>query len=81
MFGKFLQQKITPAKAAQYGFRPGDPTMKPMAPIDAQHGVHPGRADARARRCRAGGARRIKRSWREDRKPANVSSSSTPRAR
>jgi len=72
VFGKFLQQQITPTKAAQYGFRPGDPTKQPMAPIDAQHGANPAEPKHVLGLPQPAVLDRVLRAWREDRKPANI---------
>jgi len=71
-FRRFLTQRLTPAEAARYGFRPGDLNAKPQPPLDAAHGVDP----AQPRRVLGLPEPRVlaqlKRTWREDRKPANV---------
>jgi Ca-activated chloride channel family protein len=72
VFGKFLQDEITPAKAASQGFRPGDPDKKPTAPIDAQHGANPAEPKRVLGLPQPQVLDRIRRSWRQDRKPANV---------
>jgi Ca-activated chloride channel homolog len=71
-FGKFLQKQITPAKAATYGFRPGDPTKPPMAPIDAQHGANPAEPRHVLGLPEPVVLDRVLRAWRQDRKPANI---------
>jgi len=71
-FGKFLQEQITPAKAARYGFRPGDPAKRPMAPIDAQHGANPAEPKRVLGLPQPEVLDRVLRAWRQDRKPANI---------
>lgn len=67
-----LAKAVTPEAAARAGFRPGDPDAKAGAPIDAGHGADP----AQPRRVLAlpqpAVLARIKKAWREDRKPANI---------
>jgi Ca-activated chloride channel homolog len=72
VFGAFLRDQITPAKAAAYGFRPGDPTKQPMAPIDAQHGANPAEPRHVLGLPEPAVLDRVLRAWREDRKPANI---------
>src|SRR5207247_6226270 len=71
-FQKFLADEITPELAARYGFRPADLNTKPVAPITKANGVDPseptrvlGLPDPRVLAT-------VKRTWRADRKPANV---------
>jgi len=72
VFGAFLRNQITPAKAAAYGFRPGDPTKRPMSPIDAQHGANPAEPKHVLGLPEPEVLDRVLRAWREDRKPANI---------
>jgi Ca-activated chloride channel family protein len=72
VFGAFLRQQITPAKAAQYGFRPGDPTKRPMSPIDAQHGADPAEPVHVLGLPQPQVLDQVLRAWRQDRKPANI---------
>ena len=71
-FGDYLADHLTPEIAAKYGFRPGDPDAKPLAPIDKANGLDP------AQPARVLGLpdpdvlARIKSAWHADRKPANV---------
>jgi Ca-activated chloride channel family protein len=71
-FGEWLRKEVTPEVAARGGFRPGDPTAKAGAPIDAAHGADPSEPrrvlGLPAPRVLA----RIKSAWRQDRKPANI---------
>jgi Ca-activated chloride channel homolog len=68
----FLLAKLTPALVARYGFRGGDLKAQPQPPLDAAHGVDP----AQPARVLALPEPRVlaalKRTWRADRKPANV---------
>jgi Ca-activated chloride channel homolog len=72
LFGGFLRQQITPAKAAQYGFRPGDPAKRAMAPIDAQHGADPAEPKRVLALPQPQVLDQLLRAWRQDRKPANI---------
>ena len=71
-FGEFLAANIDAAMAARFGFRPADLRQKPSDPLNAAHGVDP------AQPARVLGLPEprvldlIKKTWREDRKPANV---------
>jgi Ca-activated chloride channel family protein len=71
-FRDYLLPRLTPETVARSGFRPSDPNAKPVAPLDAEHGVDPAQPtrllDLPDPRVLAG----LKRAWREDRKPANV---------
>jgi Ca-activated chloride channel homolog len=71
-FGKYLQDQLTPDRVARYGFRPGDPTKKPMAPIDAAHGANPAEPSRVLSLPEPEVLDRVLRAWREDRKPANI---------
>ena len=71
-FGQWLERKIDPALAAEYGFRPGDQTLKPLAPIDQAHGVLPAQPARVLQLPTPRVLAQIKDSWHEDRKPANV---------
>ncbi len=71
-FGDYLRAEVTPETASRGGFRPGDPDAKAGSPIDAAHGANPaqpkrvlGLPDPRV-------LARIKSTWRQDRKPANI---------
>jgi Ca-activated chloride channel family protein len=71
-FGDWLRQQLTPEAAAAQGFRPGDASKRALPPVDAAHGADP----AEPRRVLAlpepAVLARVKRLWRQDRKPANV---------
>lgn len=71
-FRRFLEAEITPEVAARAGFRPADPDIAPVSPVDAANGADPlqpkrvlGLPDPRV-------LARLKETWRADRKPANV---------
>jgi Ca-activated chloride channel family protein len=69
---RWLAERLTPERAAAGGFRPGDPGRRPVPPVDARRGVD---ADQPRRTLALPQPRvlaRVKRMWREDRKPANV---------
>jgi Ca-activated chloride channel family protein len=71
-FQKFLAKEVDPATAAKAGFRPGDLHQKPLAPIDAAHGADPAQPTRVLGLPEPRVLDLIRRSWREDRKPANV---------
>jgi Ca-activated chloride channel family protein len=71
-FGQWLVQEITPEIAAKYGFRPGDQSSKPVAPIDKAHGVLTAQPSLVLGLPEPEVLARIKSSWHQDRKPANV---------
>jgi Ca-activated chloride channel family protein len=71
-FQKFLAEKITPELAARSGFRPADLDAKPVAPITAQNGVDPAQPKRVLGLPEPRVLAAIKKSWREDRKPANI---------
>jgi Ca-activated chloride channel homolog len=71
-FGDFLAEEIDPELAARSGFRPADLDEKPVAPVSKENGADPsqpervlGLPDPRVLDL-------IKRTWRKDRKPANI---------
>jgi Ca-activated chloride channel family protein len=71
-FQQFLADEITPELAAESGFRPADLDADPKPPVSEENGVDPkqpvrvlGLPEPRV-------LDRIRRAWREDRKPANV---------
>ncbi len=71
-FQKFLASEIDPQTAAKAGFRPADLKTKPTAPIDAAHGADPKQPQRVLGLPEPRTLDRIRRAWREDRKPANV---------
>lgn len=68
----YLLERVTPAVAARAGFRPGDPDVRPAAPLDASNGVDPAQPTRVLALPQPEVLARIKAAWREDRKPANV---------
>jgi Ca-activated chloride channel family protein len=71
-FGDWLVSKIDARLAAKYGFRPGNPALKPVAPIVRAQGVIPSEPKALLEPPTPRVLAQIKRAWHEDRKPANV---------
>jgi Ca-activated chloride channel family protein len=71
-FVRWLRKQVTPTMAAKLGFRPGDPEAQAPAPIDRAHGADAAQP-ARVLALPAPEVLdRIRRAWREDRKPANI---------
>ena len=71
-FQRFLAKEITPEVAARGGFRPADLEAKPVAPITAANGVDPKQPERELGLPEPRVLALLKRTWREDRKPANV---------
>jgi Ca-activated chloride channel homolog len=71
-FIDWVQQRVTPALAAEYGYRPGDLRLRPAAPIDRAHLVDPAQPRVVLGPPEPRVLARIKRAWHADRKPANV---------
>ena len=71
-FGEFLADEITPELAARSGFRPADLEQEPVAPISKENGVDPAQPERVLGLPEPRTLDRIRRAWREDRKPANV---------
>jgi Ca-activated chloride channel family protein len=71
-FQKFLASEITPSVAAKGGFRPADFDAKPVAPIDADHGADPKLPTRVLGFPEPQVLAAAKRTWRADRKPANI---------
>src|SRR5829696_1719598 len=71
-FQRFLAKEITPEVAARGGFRPADLAAKPVAPITAANGVDPAQPERELGLPEPRVLALLKRTWREDRKPANV---------
>jgi Ca-activated chloride channel family protein len=71
-FQRWLAQKITPDVAARGGFRPADPHLKALAPVDAAHGADPAQPRRVLGLPEPRVLARVKSTWRVDRKPANV---------
>jgi Ca-activated chloride channel family protein len=72
VFTRWLAAQVTPQLAARYGYRPGNPKLRPAAPIDTQHYVDPAQPGVvlglPEPRVLAG----IKTAWHRDRKAANI---------
>jgi Ca-activated chloride channel family protein len=71
-FGEFLAEEIDSELAAESGFRPADLDEEPVPPVSKENGADPsqpervlGLPDPRVLDV-------VKRTWREDRKPANI---------
>jgi Ca-activated chloride channel family protein len=72
-FQRFLAKEITPEIAARFGgFRPADPETAPVAPITTANGVDPKQPERELDPPEPRVLALLKRTWREDRKPANV---------
>ena len=71
-FQRFLAKEITPEIAAKGGFRPADLEATPGARFTAENGVDPAQPERELELPEARVLALLKRSWREDRKPANV---------
>jgi Ca-activated chloride channel family protein len=71
-FQKFLGEQITPEVAARGGFRPADLETEPVAPITAENGADPKQPERELGLPEPRVLALLKRTWREDRKPANV---------
>jgi Ca-activated chloride channel family protein len=71
-FGSFLAEEITPELAARSGFRPADLDAEPVPPVSKENGVDPAQPERVLGLPEPRVLSRIKTTWREDRKPANV---------
>jgi Ca-activated chloride channel homolog len=71
-FVRWLREQVTPAAGAKLGFRPGDPDAKVPAPIDREHGADPAKPSRVLSLPAPEVLDRIRRTWRRDRKPANI---------
>jgi Ca-activated chloride channel family protein len=71
-FQRFLAEKITAEVAARGGFRPADLETPPVAPLTAENGVDPAQPERVLGLPEPRVLSLLKRTWREDRKPANV---------
>jgi Ca-activated chloride channel family protein len=72
VFRDYMAKAVTAERAARAGFRPGDPNAKAASPIDAAHGADPALPTRVLSLPQPGVLAKIKRAWREDRKPANI---------
>jgi Ca-activated chloride channel family protein len=71
-FQRFLADEIDTEQAARSGFRPADLDAEPVAPISKENGVDPAQPERVLGLPEPRTLDRIRRAWREDRKPANV---------
>ncbi|MET0205945.1 MAG: VWA domain-containing protein [Thermoleophilaceae bacterium] len=71
-FREFLAEEITPELAARSGFRPADLEVEPVPPVSKENGVDPAQPERVLGLPEPRTLDRIRRAWREDRKPANV---------
>jgi Ca-activated chloride channel homolog len=71
-FGDFLTEEVTPELAARSGFRPADLETEPVPPVSKENGVDPAQPERVLGLPESRTLDRIRRAWREDRKPANV---------
>ena len=69
---RYLARAITPEVAAKGGFRPADPRVPPVAPVEAANGVDPRQPTRVLELPESRVLAQLKKTWREDRKPANV---------
>ncbi|WP_053225725.1 vWA domain-containing protein [Solirubrobacter soli] len=72
VFTAFLAKAITPEVAGAQGFRPADPDVAPAGLVTAANGVDPKQPARVLRLPEPKVLAKIKATWREDRKPANV---------
>ena len=71
-FQRFLAERIDPERAARSGFRPADLDAEPVAPLTAANGVDPAQPKRVLGLPEPRVLDRVRRAWREDRKPASV---------
>jgi Ca-activated chloride channel family protein len=71
-FREFLAERITPELAARSGFRPAALEAEPVAPVSKENGVDPAQPGRVLGLPEPRVLDRVRRAWREDRKPANV---------
>jgi len=71
-FQEFLAEEVSPELAARSGFRPADLDAEPVAPVSKENGVDPGLPERVLGLPEPRVLDAIRRTWREDRKPANV---------
>jgi Ca-activated chloride channel family protein len=72
VFVDWIGHRVTPQLAARYGYRPGDPALRPVAPIDRTHLVDPAQPRVVLGPPEPRVLAKIKRAWHADRKAANV---------
>jgi Ca-activated chloride channel family protein len=71
-FHDWLLPRITPQMAAKYGFRAGNPKLKPVAPITVANGADPTEPKHLLALPDPRVLARIKSAWHADRKAANI---------
>jgi Ca-activated chloride channel homolog len=71
-FGDFLREEVSTELAARSGFRPADLDQDPVEPISRENGVDPAQPQRVLGLPSPRVLDRIRTTWREDRKPANV---------
>jgi Ca-activated chloride channel family protein len=71
-FARWLRGRVTPAAAGKLGFRSGDPDAPVAAPIIRANGADPAQPTRVLSLPTPQVLDRIRRAWREDRKPANI---------
>jgi Ca-activated chloride channel family protein len=72
IFVDWIGRGVTPKLAARYGYRPGDPALRPAAPIDRAHLVDPAQPRVVLGPPEPRVLAKIKLAWHADRKAANV---------
>jgi Ca-activated chloride channel family protein len=71
-FVTWLGREVTPQLAARFGYRPGNPRVRAVAPIDRAHHVDPAAPRVVLELPAPDVLAAIKQAWHEDRKPANI---------
>jgi Ca-activated chloride channel family protein len=72
LFQRFLADEITPELAARSGFRPASLDEDAVAPVSKENGVDPAQPERVLGLPEPRVLDAVRRSWRQDRKPANV---------
>jgi Ca-activated chloride channel homolog len=72
VFVDWIAKQVTPSLAARYGYRPGDPKLRPVTPIDRAHLVDPSQPRVVLGLPEPRVLAKIRRAWHRDRKGANV---------
>jgi Ca-activated chloride channel family protein len=68
----WITRQVTPSLAARYGYRPGNPHLRPAAPIDQAHLVDPAEPRIVLGLPEPRVLAKIRAAWHRDRKAANV---------
>jgi Ca-activated chloride channel homolog len=71
-FQRFLAKEVTADLAGRYGFRPGDPEVKPAGLVSAATGADPAQPKRELSLPEPTVLNRVLTTWRRDRKPARV---------